>query len=85
MLVAPCREEQLRRELDDLVIAASAVQTAEAGLAVAETSGEVLKGAPPIKVRSRQQAAWHAGVLQWVPLYLWALVCAMVICGCSTF
>jgi cation transport regulator ChaB len=44
------RDEALRRELQDLVSAASAVQTTQAGIAVAETSGQALVGAPPIKV-----------------------------------
>jgi hypothetical protein len=46
------REEQLRRELDELVAAASAVQATEASLAVAETSRDALRGAPPVKVGS---------------------------------
>jgi hypothetical protein len=47
-----CREEQLRRELEELVAAASAVQATEASLAVAETSCDALRGVPPVKVRS---------------------------------
>lgn len=47
----PCRDEQLRRELEELVSAASAVQATEANLAVAQTSADALRGAPPIKVR----------------------------------
>lgn len=49
-LVWLCREEALRCELAELVAAASAVQAAQAGLAVAETSSQALVGAPPIKV-----------------------------------
>jgi hypothetical protein len=45
----------LRRELDELVSAASAVQATEANLAVAETSSEALRGAPPIKVGDVKQ------------------------------
>ncbi|WIA10132.1 hypothetical protein OEZ85_010339 [Tetradesmus obliquus] len=44
------RDEQLRRELEELVSAASAVQATEANLAVAQTSADALRGAPPIKV-----------------------------------
>jgi hypothetical protein len=53
----PFREEQLRRELDELVSAASAVQATEANLAVAETSSKALRGAPPIKVGCMPVAA----------------------------
>lgn len=60
------REEALRLELQELVSAASAVQATQAGIAVAETSGQVLVGAPPIKVEVGVQKETKPG--QWVVL-----------------